>query len=178
MGFQADIGDINNAGDVVFVATTSDTVTTTSGVFLATGGEIQVTAVEGQAAPGGGTFGGTYGSPRINEWGNVLFTALVPESVVFLWSGGVLSRVASPGDTFAGDPAFVFGSFQALGLNNSGLWAVSANTSGAALRGIFVSGGLPIRPSVPALGHAGIAVLVAAIGLFGVAGLRRCSGNA
>ena len=70
--FDLEVGQINNRGDVIYVADLSkDGVGIGEGVFLLSHGEISALALPGLPAPGGGTFFGAAFSPAgINDEGD------------------------------------------------------------------------------------------------------------
>jgi hypothetical protein len=85
---------INEAGQVVFTAQLASGQT---GVFLASGGAITKIVASGDQFPDGGVFFGIFGTPSINNAGDVAFAGTsngpIADSGVFLYSGGKLSVV-------------------------------------------------------------------------------------
>ncbi len=141
---------INDLGHVAFESSISGG-TSAYGVFLDAGHGLVAVAVAGQVAPGtgGGTFG-IVGEPALNASGDLVFAATVSNSTagvgtgLFLYSGGVLSAVATNLDMAPGTNGGLYAAFgPRLSLNDSGEVAFHGDVSGAGntSSGIFVEGG-------------------------------------
>jgi hypothetical protein len=164
--------DLSEGGEVTFVATTSDGVTSVRGVFLWSGGQIQPIALEGDAAPGGGTFTSSFGFPKTNARGEVLFPASVPENAVFLYADGSLTRIATEGDAVQSGPGLFYSTLHHVWLSDNGTWATNSDTTGTHLGGIFRSEGLPVPPAVPSIPAWGITLLACVLGAAGARTVR------
>jgi hypothetical protein len=108
-----------------------------AGVFAATNGIVTPLATDGAAAPGGGNFLLFFGlsHPVINDNGDIAFSSLLTgtsggffgSSGVFLYKGGVLSRIVGPGDPSPDGGTFRFADSPSI--NSSGDIAFFAETS-------------------------------------------------
>ena len=89
---------VNASGDMVFSAGVDVGGVQSSGIFKVSGGILSPVVLEGQTLPdGSGRFFGRSGGPRINNSGDIVFTALFtgasPYRGIFLSSGGTLRMV-------------------------------------------------------------------------------------
>ncbi len=122
---------LNAAGQVAFTATLSGT--STQGVFVGAPGAVQAAALQGSAAPAGGTYNG-FGSVVLNAAGRVAFNASL--------TGG-----SSTGGDFVGTP----GAVQPLALANtpapagggtySQIAGLTLNAAGQSAFPAFLTGG-------------------------------------
>ena len=133
---------MNASGDVAFVAEVSGG-RFTQGVFVASNGAISSVAVQGSAAPAGGTYV-AFGAPSLNRAGAVAFVAELTGGTaaqgMFLTSKGVTSAVALQGDTAPGTGGGTYTGFGRPSLNDHGVIAFGANTAGGtAAQGVFVA---------------------------------------
>jgi hypothetical protein len=135
---------LNEAGTVAFAAAVSSGKTV-EGIFVVSGGRLQVIALAGSPAPGfsAGTLA-NLDSPALNDRGDVAFVATVrrgreTQEAVYLRTAGKLQKVVGQGD-----PAPAGGVFAAFGtpsINNRGVIAFGAVIEGRAVPGgIFVAG--------------------------------------
>jgi len=130
---------LNGAGQIAFLGAVQSPGR--SGIFLWSEGVVTAVAQTGDAAPGGGSFDFSSSlfpppiplpahpsCPSLNGAGEVAFgsdlSARPP--AVFLYSGGVLSRIAGPGDPIPGGGTIGFA--HSASLNDSGLVAFRADT--------------------------------------------------
>jgi len=135
---------LNDAGKVAFGANVAG-ARATEGIFLAAEGRIKAIALSGTDAPGvrNGTFV-EFDAPVLNNRDEIAFVGTVRRGretlqVLYLYSGGVLRKLAAGGDL-----APRGGTFDRFGLpaiNNKGVVAFPAIVEhGAILGGIFVVG--------------------------------------
>jgi hypothetical protein len=103
---------LNRSDDVAFFAQPS--APSQNGMFVFSNGTLTPLALNGDAAPGGGSFFLRYGNPRfgpvINDTGKVAFAANITSygtSGIFLNSNHTLTRIAGPGDSAPGGGTFV-----------------------------------------------------------------------
>ena len=147
----------NNSGQAAFSAGltgTSGGSSDNSGIFRGSGGSITQIAREGQSAPdANGTFV-FFGSPTLNDSGQVAFRADLTgtsggdsdDSGIFRGSGGSITQIARKGQS-APDANGTFSSFFNYELNNAGQAAFLANLTGTSGglsddSGIFASDGI------------------------------------
>lgn len=106
---------INGAGEVAFIASLFNTTTSqlSSGVFVGTPGSLQPVAVQGTAAPGGGTFSFLDGLPPVlNDAGQVAFITNLTgagvnstnDTTLFAGAPGELLKIVREGDLVDVDP--------------------------------------------------------------------------
>jgi len=137
---------LNSATQVAFSASISDG---RSGMFLFSDGRVVPIAVQGDPAPGGGTFGTLYGF-GLNSAGHAVFTATVNPgaSGTFLFENGGLVSIARSGDpapagesfdsSLAVDGGATYSYFNGASLNDQGQVAFAAATTPSGHGGIFV----------------------------------------
>jgi hypothetical protein len=139
---------VNSAGGVAFLAFQSSGPSA-PGIFFQPpqGGAALGAAVQGQSAPGGGTYN-TFSLPAINSSGQVVFSAGLTggSSGSGLFSTPSAFFVPNMAIALAGDPApggGTFAGFHSPVLNNAGQLAFTADTSfsGRPAQGLFT--GLP-----------------------------------
>ena len=102
---------LNDSGQIAFAA---DLIggSATSGVFVGTPGAIRAAALQGTAAPGGGTFA-TFNNPTLNNSGQVAFTATLAGTGVtasndrglFAGSADGVVAIVREGDSVDVDPS-------------------------------------------------------------------------
>jgi len=105
---------------------------------------LRTVALEGDAAPGGGTFD-SFRRPMINDLGHVAFLAAADGSeVVVSEAGGTLGEVAREGDVAPDTAGATFERFEQLTLNDADEVAFGAVLAGSADTGIWAEspGGL------------------------------------
>lgn len=139
---------LNNSGQIVFNATLSGG-TATSGIFTGTPGSLQAAALQGGAAPGGGTFGTLTLPVSLNDSGQLAFNASLTtgSSVaqgVFTGTPGSVQAVARQGTAAPAGGNFNVFSTSSAGaaaspvINSAGQVAFQATLSGGtAAAGIF-----------------------------------------
>ena len=122
---QPAITPVNDHGQVAFFATLAR-ARSSEGMFLGDGSHIQVIAVSGAPAPGGGKLASfaTHPVPALNRGGAVAFTASIAggkaSEGLFLSSHQRLRAIALSGSTASGIPGGAFSEFQAPALNDRG----------------------------------------------------------
>ncbi len=122
---QPAITPVNDRGQVAFFATLAR-ARASEGMFLGDGRKIEVIALTGGAAPGGGKLASfaSHPVPSLNRAGAVAFTASIAggkaSEGLFLFSRQRLRAIALSGSTAPGIPAGAFGEFQAPALNDNG----------------------------------------------------------
>ncbi len=143
---------INDVGDVLFLADVAGG-TAPRGLFLYSAATQAITriAAVGDPSPIGGTFGAV-GPGSMNNTGGIVFLAApigTTNSNIFMWNGGVISKVAA-----IGDPAPGGGTFSLLGTESFGFQdgtnipggpAPDINDSGQIAFRAIVSGGVTTR---------------------------------
>ncbi|MBI4604225.1 MAG: hypothetical protein HY721_19880 [Planctomycetes bacterium] len=109
---------LNDRGQIAFLGYAGASFPGTKGLFLVRGSEIEKVALEGDAAPGGGTFTFDYVNLDLNDQGQVAFVtgAGGGAHAIFLYSLGNLSQVVRTGDI----PSGAFTSLDNPAINNSG----------------------------------------------------------
>ncbi|PYS71331.1 MAG: hypothetical protein DMF69_10725, partial [Acidobacteria bacterium] len=131
---------LNATGQVVF----RGQVLNVNGIFVGTaGGPIQRITQVGDAAPGGGTFATFGSSPSINSSGQVAFFATTTggpgqNQGIFVWSGGVVAKVAVSADPSPAGNTFAAFSNIGFSFNDSGEVAFLASHNGGGGPGAFV----------------------------------------
>jgi hypothetical protein len=102
---------LNNQGQAAFFAEPS--APSQNGIFSFLNGTLTPLALNGSAAPGGGTFylpfwESSFG-PVSNDNGSIAFATYITsydESGIFLYANNTLSRIAGPGDAAPGGGSF------------------------------------------------------------------------
>ena len=123
----------NNSGQVAFSSDLSGG-SSTRGIFIGNAGSVQAVALQGTAAPGGGTYTGLNGAPAINNAGQVAFTDRLGnpdglQSGVFAGAPGSVQAIAIVGNaTPAGGTYNGFNPLVAI--NGSGQVAFLAGVDG------------------------------------------------
>ena len=94
---------INASGDMV-VSDVSD-----SALYLFSNGSLTPVVASGQPAPGGGAFSLFFGA-SINQADQIAFEGFLPTggTGIYLYSGGTITKIIAPGDTFADGGVFAF----------------------------------------------------------------------
>ena len=116
------VTDMNDAAEVAFTALLSAPRAGEQGVFVASPSGLRTVALEGDAAPGGGTFTGFEQVPRLNASGRVAFSASVDGDAnagVFVETAGGLAAAARVGDPAPGT-ATTFEQLLSPDLNDDG----------------------------------------------------------
>ena len=119
------IAPVNDRGQVAFFATLAR-ARASEGMFLGDGRKIDVIALTGSPAPGGGTLASfaTHPVPALNQAGAVAFSASIAggkaSEGLFLSSNRRLRAIALSGSAAPGIPAGAFSEFQAPALNDRG----------------------------------------------------------
>jgi hypothetical protein len=166
---------INASGDVAFTAGIAGG-SAPSGVFVDSDGTDSLVALEGDTAPetGGSIFsaglpGGTFGSPVVNDAGDVAFVALLEPITTFFGisvnSGGTTRVVALEGDPAPGTDSTYLVMLDPS-INESGRVAFEAWLQGGSYDwGVFKA---TPASATPMLGMHGLAVARAALAIAGV----------
>ena len=122
---QPAITAVNDRGQVAFFATIAR-ARASEGMFLGDGRRIEVIALTGGPAPGGGTLASfaTHPVPSLNRAGAVAFSASIAggkaSEGLFLSSNQRLRAIALSGTAALSIPGGVFSGFQAPSLNDKG----------------------------------------------------------
>jgi hypothetical protein len=117
---------INDSGKVAFRATLAGSVNAYSMWTTASNGSLQMLAVDGGAAPGGGVYNGLggFGGPVINNSGEVAFQGLINSkmSIVagFPGSMALMAKQGQSATKLTGGTRIVNGSFSDPRMNDSG----------------------------------------------------------
>ena len=141
---------LNEAGQAAFHAVLTDT-SQDVGIFRGAGGAVTRIARRGQIAPDANGSYDSFGNPTLNQTGQVAFSASLinafPASGIFRGAGGVVTRIAQPGDSDGGCDIAQFLSFSPYALNDAGQAAFLADLTPFSCigdRGIFRGSGGPI----------------------------------
>jgi hypothetical protein len=122
---RAQLGVLNDGGDVAFEARLVDESALSIYLKHAATGEIQSVVHAGDPAPGGGIFLDARG-PILNDRDDIAFAGHVTDATwgVFVWSAGTVVPVAQPGNAMPGGGILVTapdaGSTERLHLNGAG----------------------------------------------------------
>lgn len=126
----------DDAGEVVFVASYRPSPTNDKGVFVASPTGVRAVALEGDPAPGGGTFTGFETQVSLDADGHAVFVADldgVPGAGLFVETSSGLHRVARAGDPAPGTSE-AFQQFLDPDLNEAGdvlFWATLSESGQA-----------------------------------------------
>jgi hypothetical protein len=138
----------NDLGQGALVADILNSPTSTQGVFRA--GPDGLTPIALAGVSHGGTIQSIVDAPRLNEAGQVLFSALVvdgtlfPKRAVFVGNGNVLTEIVREGNSVPGLTAPISG-LDSFSINDSGRVAFFA-ISETGEQGIYVGDGAARRP--------------------------------